>query len=538
MFKKRKLTTMATLALLSSSLLVGCSSSSDDSSTDGGTTTGGPATSAQVLENQNARAAIAMMIDKESYVDIILNNGSVATDRYTPEGLAMDNGADYADLTKDMGHAYNEEKAQELWAAAKEELGFDTVEIDILTYDSDSGKKTGEYIQAEIGALEGLSATVTNLPFAQKLEKESAGDFDLSFSGWGADYPDPLTFLKTMETGGQYAVQIGYSDSEVDSLIKEAKTLDTTEAYQKYAEAEGKILEDAFLIPIYQRGSSYVEKDYVSGIIMHSWGSDYTYKTADVDKDEKVLNLLDSSDIPTLDISLATNSVSFGVINNVMEGLTRTDENGGAVLAGAESYEVSEDGLTWTFKLNQNSVWSNGESVTAHDYKYSWDRTLDPTTASEYAYIMDDIVSNTALDDYTFEVVLNRPVAYFAELMSFPLFFPQNQAFVESCGDSYGTALDKQLYNGPFTLTTWKMEDQYAFTKNDSYWDKDAVKLDTINFKIVKDTGTAVTLYKSGEIDRVGLSSEYVDEFKDSDEFKTDSDSATFMLQVNGGNHN
>ncbi|MFI3210258.1 MAG: ABC transporter substrate-binding protein [Peptostreptococcaceae bacterium] len=538
MFKKRKLTTMATLALLSSTLLVGCSSSSDDSSTDGGTTTGGPATSAQVLENQNARAAIAMMIDKEAYVDIILNNGSVATDRYTPEGLAMDNGSDYGDLTKGMGHAYNEEKAQELWAAAKEELGFDTVEIDILTYDSDSGKKTGEYIQAEIGALEGLSAIVTNLPFAQKLEKESSGDFDLSFSGWGADYPDPLTFLKTMETGGQYAVQIGYSDSEVDSLIKEAKTLDTTEAYQKYAEAEGKILEDAFLIPIYQRGSSYVEKDYVSGIIMHSWGSDYTYKTADVDKDEKVLNLLDSSDIPTLDISLATNSVSFGVINNVMEGLIRSDENGNAVLAGAESYEVSEDGLIWTFKLNQDSVWSNGESVTAHDYQYSWDRTLDPTTASEYAYIMDDIVSNTAVDDYTFEVVLNRPVAYFAELMSFPLFFPQNQAFVESCGDSYGTALDKQLYNGPFTLTTWKMEDQYAFTKNDSYWDKDAVKLDTINFKIVKDTGTAVTLYKSGEIDRVGLSSEYVDEFKDSDEFKTDSDSATFMLQVNGGNHN
>ena len=86
------------------------------------------ATAAEVLANKNARAAIAMVIDKQAYCDVILNNGSIPTDTYTPKGLAFDNGKDYTDLTKGMGYEYNEEKAKELWAKAKEEVGFDTVD--------------------------------------------------------------------------------------------------------------------------------------------------------------------------------------------------------------------------------------------------------------------------------------------------------------------------------------------------------------------------------------------------------------------------
>ncbi|MFI3210259.1 MAG: ABC transporter substrate-binding protein [Peptostreptococcaceae bacterium] len=530
MFKRKKLTTLVALTLMSSSLLIGCQSSSD------GSGAGLTATSKDVLANQNARAAIAKMIDKEGYADVVLNDGSEATDQFTPSGLSFNNGVDYAELTSDMGHAYNEEEAKELWEKAKEELGFDNVSINILTSDTDNAKKTGEYIQSELSDLDGLDVTITNLPFAQRLERESSGDFDMSYSGWGADYPDPLSFLTTMETGNKYSIQVGYSSEEFDSLVEEAKfSTDATESHQKYAQAEQLMLEEGYIVPLFYSGVSYVEKEYVSGIINHTWGPSYTYKNADVDKDEKVLNLLDSADIPTMDVSLATDSVSFGVMNNTMEGLTRTDENGNVIMAGAESYETSEDGLTWTFKLNQNSKWSNGESVTANDYKYSWDRTLNPETASQYAYKFDSIESYEVLDDYTFEVTLKRPVTYFAELMSFPIMFPQNQAFVESVGASYGTSVETQLYNGPFTLTTWRMEDQYGYTKNENYWDKDSVNLDSINFKIVKDRGTAINLYKSGEIDRVALSSEYVDEFRDSSEIKSYLEAATYILQINGG---
>ena len=549
MFLRRKLTVMATMSLLTASLLAGCSSS-------GGTNTGGgggTATAAEVLANENARAAMAMVINKQDYCDIILNNGSTPAATYTPKGLAFDNGKDYTDLTQGMGYEYDEEKAKELWSKAKEEVGFDSVELEILTFDNDSGKRTGEFLQSELADLEGLTVTIANLPFEQKLEMETNGEFDISFAGWGPDYPDPLTFLDTMRTGNQYAKQVGYDSSEFNKLVEEATKLPTTEAYSKYAEAEKMMLEDGYIIPLFQKGVSYLEKEYVSGIVRNTWGADYTYTYADVAKDDKTLNLSTVSDIPSLDVSKATDAESFQTMNSTMEGLTRIDAEGKVQPGVAESWDVSEDGLTWTFKLRKNSTWSNGTPVTAKDFEYSWKRTLTPETASEYGYIMADIVGSSideiqangvdgvgvkALDDYTLEVKLNRPVAYFAELMSFQVFFPQNQEFVESCGDSYGSAVDKQLYNGPFTLTTWKMEDQYSMVKNPNYWDAANVKLEKINTKVVKDTGAAINLYEAGQIDVVGLSSDYVDKYKDSKEFHTSEDGSVFILQVNGGNNN
>ncbi|HSQ90247.1 ABC transporter substrate-binding protein [Romboutsia sp.] len=541
MFLKRKITVMATVALLSTSLLAGCSS----------TGAGGSATAEEVLANQNARAALAMAIDKQAYCDVILNNGSIPADVYTPKKLAFDNGKDYADLIEGMGYEYNEEAAKEAWAKAKEEVGFDTVELELLTYDHDLGKRTGEYIQSELSDLEGLTVKVTNLPFEQKLERETKGEFDFSFSGWGADYPDPLTFLATMKTGAQYAKQVGYDNAEYNKLLDEAIKLPTTEAYKKYAEAEKMMLEEAYLAPIYQKASAYLLKDYVSGIVNNSWGADYTYTYADVNKPDKVLNLSTTSDIPSLDVSKSTDQQSFQTMNSTMEGLTRIDGEGKVQPGVAESWKVSEDGLTWTFNLRKNSVWSNGKPVTAKDFEYSWKRTLNPETASEYAYVMEDIagfadvadkgvdgVGVKAVDDYTLEVKLNRPVAYFPELMSFQVFYPQNQAFVESCGEKYGTAVEYQIYNGPFVLKTWKMEDQFSMDKNPNYWDAANVKLNKINTKVVKDTGAEVNLYEDGQIDRAILSSDYVDKYKDSKELKTRESATTFMLQINGANHN
>ncbi|WP_052356849.1 ABC transporter substrate-binding protein [[Clostridium] dakarense] len=540
MFLKRKISVLATIALVSSSLLVGCSSSKG----------GGEASSEEVLANKNARNAIAMAIDKQALCDVILNNGSTPSNTFTSSNLAFDNGKDYAELTKDMGMAYDEDKAKEAWKKAKEEVGFDTVTLELLTFDHDSGKRTGEFVQGELSdALEGLTVEVKNLPFKQKLAEETAGNFDLAYSGWGADYPDPLTFLVTMQSGNQFSKQVGYNSDEFNKLVDEATKADsTTDAYKKYAEAEKLMLEDGFLAPIQQKGRTYLEKPYVSGIINYSWGPDYDYRHADVDKPEKVLNIDITSDIPTMDPSKATDVSSFTVMNNTMEGLTRIDKDGKVEPGVAESWEVSEDGLTWTFKLRKDSKWSNGEPVTAKDFEYSWKRTLNPETASEYGYIMNDIagapeatdkgsegVGVKAVDDHTLEVKLNRKVSYFPELVSFQVFYPQNQKFVEAQGEKYGTTAETQLYNGPFTLTSWKVEDQYTMTKNPGYWNKNIIKLDTINTKVVKETSASVNLYEDGQIDRCLLDSDYVDKYKDSKEIHNYGQASTFFLQVNGG---
>ncbi|WP_243273372.1 ABC transporter substrate-binding protein, partial [Paraclostridium sordellii] len=201
--------------------------------------------------------------------------------------------------------------------------------------------------------------------------------------------------------------------------------------------------------------------------------------------------------------------------------------------------------------LRKNAKWSNGDPVTAKDFEYSWKRTLDPATASTYGFIMYDIVGAKdynlgktdnadkvgikAVDDYTLKVDLVRPVHYFDSLMFFKSFLPQNQKAVEKFGSEYGTSHDKVVYNGPFTLSNWKIEDMYVMSKNPGYWDASSVKIDKVNTKIVKDPNAALNLYETGSIDIVALSSENVDKYKDSPEFKTTMKAAVNFFQVNGG---
>jgi oligopeptide transport system substrate-binding protein len=132
-----------------------------------------------------------------------------------------------------------------------------------------------------------------------------------------------------------------------------------------------------------------------------------------------------------------------------------------------------------------------------------------------------DEVAVKAKDDKTLEVVLESPVPFFVEQMAFPTFFPQKQAFVEQHGDKYGTDADKQLYNGPFKLTSWVHEQSATIEKNEHYWDNKNVKLEKVNYTVVKDSTALENLYLAGQIDRMGLVRDQVDRYKDSDEFGT-----------------
>ncbi|MBN8192453.1 peptide ABC transporter substrate-binding protein [Bacillus sp. NTK074B] len=266
------------------------------------------------------------------------------------------------------------------------------------------------------------------------------------------------------------------------------------------------------------------------------------------EKKEQVLNLLEASEIPSMDSTLATDSVSFKIMNNVYEGLYRLGEGDEAVLGmAAEEPQISEDGKTYTFKI-RDAKWSNGEAVTANDFVYAWQKALNPDTGAEYAYIMYDIKNAAkvnagevpvedlgvkAKDDKTLEVQLETAVPYFKALLSFATFYPQNQKFVESQGDKFGLEADTALYNGPFTLSEWKHEQSYKLTKNDSYWEKDEVKLDEVNFNVVKDTATGVNLYETNKTDVVTLSAEFVDKYKSDENFKTLAETSVFFLRLN-----
>lgn len=258
--------------------------------------------------------------------------------------------------------------------------------------------------------------------------------------------------------------------------------------------------------------------------------------SGDYDSSGKVLKVAKDVELASMDQHIATDGLSFEVIAATIEGLYTVDADGNAIPAIAESYDLSEDGLTYTFYLREEAKWSNGDPVTSNDFVYAWRRLVDPNTASEYAFIMDvagvenaasvnsgdaslEELGVKAVDDYTLEVNLALPVPYFLQLMAFPSFFPLNESFVTEKGDDYAQSPDGLLANGPFKMTEWTQGHSFKVEKNDSYYDKDNVNLDGVEYKIMKDAQTAALEFDSANMDIVRLTGEIVDLYKDNDAF-------------------
>ncbi|WP_284140215.1 MULTISPECIES: peptide ABC transporter substrate-binding protein [unclassified Virgibacillus] len=235
---------------------------------------------------------------------------------------------------------------------------------------------------------------------------------------------------------------------------------------------------------------------------------------------DQTLNVNIREEPPSLHPGLATDTTSGAVLNQVFEGLMRVNQEGKVEPAIAESNEVSDDGLTYTFKLRQDAKWSNGDPVTAKDFEFAWKWVLDPANAdTDYAYqlypikgaqdakenggSLDD-VGITVKDDHTLVVELNQPTAYFLELTAFYTYFPVNHKVVEGNNKWAQDVSDKYVTNGPFLLDTWKHKDEIVLKKNPEYWDADTVKLETINMYMIDDENTAKQMYDSGEIDWLG----------------------------------
>ncbi|MBQ8992723.1 MAG: peptide ABC transporter substrate-binding protein [Turicibacter sp.] len=251
---------------------------------------------------------------------------------------------------------------------------------------------------------------------------------------------------------------------------------------------------------------------------------------------EKILKVAKDTELASMDQHIATDGLSFEVIAATIEGLYTSDADGNAIPAIAKSYDVSEDGLVYTFHLREDAKWSNGEHVTANDFVYAWRRLVDPNTASEYAFIMDvagvknaasvnagetslEELGVKAVDDYTLEVTLALPVPFFLQLMTFPSFFPMNEAFVTEKGADYAQSPEGLLANGPFKMTEWTQGHSFKVEKNDSYYDKDNVNIDGIEYKIMKDAQTAALEFESGNLDVVRLTGEIVDLYKENEAF-------------------
>lgn len=218
----------------------------------------------------------------------------------------------------------------------------------------------------------------------------------------------------------------------------------------------------------------------------------------------------------TLDPTL--NSLSFGSIYMIhfFEGLTKRDINDNIVPAMAESWEISQDGLKYTFHLRTNAKWSDGKNVAASDFEYALKRAVNPKTAAAYSHML-NVVKNARLilsgeseveslqvkakDDYTLEIVLENPTPYFLEYISVSSpYFPVRRDIIEKYGDEWSKKPETYIVNGPYIMTERKTDEKIVMELNTNYYAKDEIIAKKITVLIMDDSNTALAAMKNGNL--------------------------------------
>lgn len=253
--------------------------------------------------------------------------------------------------------------------------------------------------------------------------------------------------------------------------------------------------------------------------------------------------------ISTLDTTQTTDKNTFTMVQHLFEGLTRFDETTTPVPGIAKTIDVSEDGKEYNFTLREDAKWSNGETITAHDFEYAWKRLLSPDTQGPNAYLLDNVVNGLAIrngekpvdevgfkatSDTEFKVTLENPQPSFLSVLAIGWLAPQQQAYVEKTGAAYGTNSDSLLYNGAFVLTNWDgTSDTWTLEKNKEYYDQEAVKLEEVSVQTLKEENTGISLFEGGDLDLVRISGQNVAQYSNLDGYVTFNDVANSFLDFN-----
>ena len=230
----------------------------------------------------------------------------------------------------------------------------------------------------------------------------------------------------------------------------------------------------------------------------------------------KELTIGVSTDVTSLDTSVINDNNSGEVLYHTSSGLLR--EVGGKVVEEmAESYEISDDNLTYTFHL-RDSNWEDGEPITADQFVYAFQRLFDPNTGStEYEKFLSivnaqeivdgeitdlDQLGVKAEDDHTLVITLKQmSPTFITSLAASDNLYPLRKDFVEQCGTAYGTSDENYLSSGPFKLEAWNQGTDVIYVKNDQYFDADKIKMDKITRVVIEDANTRASMFDNGEID-------------------------------------
>jgi len=497
-----------------------------------------------IFQNENVRKAISLAIDRAS-VAKSLNDGSVAAEGIIPFKLAS-NPVTGADFREDQGSVveYDADKAKEYFEKACEELGTKKLVINLLygTNEGDSVIKAAEQIAYYLEEA-GFEVNLVSKQKKERLQLMDEGSYDVALTRWGPDYGDPQTYMDLYVSYNESNNSGRYNSPTYDKLVQDAEaTTDPSERWELFKQAEKVLVQDDFgIVPVFQAGGAMIIRPTISGIQFHSAAVD-NYRHI-VGKDE--VTLITNTDIVYLDYQYATDGTSFIAETMFTSGLTELDEDGNWQLDLAESYEMSEDGTEYTFKIRDDANWVdvNGNvvaPVTAQDFVDGWNRLISEELASDYSWWMSDVLLAkewTAVDEKTLQVKLEKPNGIFMSCLAFPSAFPINKAFIDEKGDQYATTADTILSCGPYILKSWTPGYSYELVRNDKYYFNDKYDAEgtakKVVFRVLEDTQTALMEYEAGNIDTVILSGEQVTANKDVDGFVNRLQGYLFYLSIN-----
>lgn len=262
----------------------------------------------------------------------------------------------------------------------------------------------------------------------------------------------------------------------------------------------------------------------------------------------KILSVQVGPDPETIDPALNSAVDGGNMLLHSFECLLIVDKDGQLAPGQAETWETSEDGLTWTFHLRDGLKWSDGSDLTANDFVYSWKRVCDPMVAAPYADTVlsmvagfDDAIAGdldalqvAAEDDKTLVVTLSAPCSYFGSLAAFATLSPVQQATIDSNGDSWATSAETYICNGPFYISEWVPGSHILMSKNTNYWNADAIKLDGIRWNLIEDANAAYSAYQTGEVLMIkDVPTEEIPSLSGNPDFYVDPIIGTYYLSLN-----
>ena len=334
--------------------------------------------------------------------------------------------------------------------------------------------------------------------------------------------------------------------TEYDALIADIKSeTDFAAREAKMHQAEDMLMQTYAVIPIYHYNDLYMQRSTVQNVYANLFGFKY-FQYATVEGSD-TLRLNNGPEPDKLDPALNSSVDGACLAIASFGGLYTYDAEGNLKPDFATGYEVSEDGLTYTFTMREGLKWSDGSDLTAKDFEYSWKRAADPQTAADYSYMFNGIKgyedNNLAVaaseDGKTLTVELTAPCAYMLDLMAFPAFYAVKQEAVEAAADWQTNpgawALEAGFVtSGPYVLSEWTHNESMVYTKNPNYWDADNVKLEKLEFMLSADDTAIYAAYQAGDVDFIeSVPTDEIQTLKDDPEFHIIDNLGTYYMNFN-----